>query len=77
MANWDVLGHPYEVLTPEEVRYRWPMIQTPDIGAVMYEPTAAVVRARRAIESVARVFEREGGEIRIVKAAHGLHQSVA
>jgi glycine/D-amino acid oxidase-like deaminating enzyme len=71
MANWDVLGHPYEVLTPDEVRYRWPMIQTPDIGAAMYEPSAGVVRARRSIESVARVFEREGGEIVIAKAAHG------
>jgi len=71
MANWDILGHPYEVLTPDEVRYRWPMIHTPDIGAVMYEPSAGVVRARRSIESVARVFEREGGEIRIAKAAHG------
>ncbi len=71
MANWDVLGHPYEVLTPDEVRYRWPMIRTPDMGAVMYEPSAGVVRARRAIESVARVFQQEGGEIRIVKAAHG------
>jgi len=71
MANWDTLGHPYEVLTPDEVRYRWPMIQTPDIGAVVYEPSAGVVRARRAIESVARVFEQEGGDIRIVKAAHG------
>lgn len=74
MANWDQLGHPYEVLTTDEVRYRWPMIQTPDIGAVMYEPSAGVVRARRAIESVARVFQQEGGEIRIVKAAHGAEQ---
>ena len=71
MANWDTLGHPYEVLTPDEVRYRWPMIRTPDIAAAVYEPSAGVVRARRSIESVARAFEREGGEIRIAKAAHG------
>ena len=71
MENWDVLGHPYEVLTPEEVRYRWPMIQTPDIGGVLYEPAAGVVRARRAIESVARVFQQEGGTIKIAKAAPG------
>lgn len=71
MANWDVLGHPYEVLTPEEVRYRWPMIHTPDIGAVVYEPDAGIVRARRAIESVARVFEQEGGEIRIARVTPG------
>ncbi|MDH3271125.1 MAG: FAD-binding oxidoreductase [Gemmatimonadota bacterium] len=71
MANWDELGHAYEVLTPEEVRYRWPMIRTPGIGAAMYEPSAGVVRARRAIESVARVFEQEGGRILIAKAQHG------
>ena len=71
MANWDVLGHEYEVLTPEEVEYRWPKIRTPGMGAVMYEPSAGVVRARRAIESVARVFQQEGGEILIAKAAHG------
>ena len=71
MANWDELGHPYEVLTPDEVRYRWPMIQTPEIGAVMYEPSAGVVRARRSIESVVAVFEREGGDVRIAKATPG------
>ena len=71
MVNWDLLGHPYEVLTPDEVRYRWPMIGTPDIEAAMFEPTAGVVRARRAIESVAQVFQQEGGEIRIEKVAHG------
>ena len=71
MVNWDILGHPYEILTPEEVRYRWPVIHTPDIGAVVYEPSAGVVRARRAIESVARVFQQEGGQIRIAKVAPG------
>jgi glycine/D-amino acid oxidase-like deaminating enzyme len=71
MRNWDVLGHPYEVLTPEEVRYRWPVIHTPGIGAAMYEPSAGVVRARRAIESVAQVFTQEGGEVRIGRARMG------
>ncbi len=71
MANWDELGHPYEVLTPDEVRYRWPQIGTPGMEAVIFEPSAGVVRARRAIESVARVFEQEGGTLRISKVAHG------
>ncbi len=69
--NWNALGHPYEILTPDEVRYRWPAIHTPDIGAAVYEPSAGVVRARRAIESVARVFEQEGGEIRIGRVSMG------
>ena len=69
--NWDVLGHPYEILTPDEVRYRWPVIHTPEIEAAVYEPSAGVVRARRAIESVAQVFQQEGGEIRIARASIG------
>lgn len=71
MANWDALGVPYEVLTPEEVRHRWPVIATPDIQVGLYEPGAGVVRARRAIESVAQVFQREGGEIQIGKVQMG------
>lgn len=71
MANWDELGHDYELLTPDEVRYRWPQIHTPGMEYAMYEPAAGVVRARRAIESVARVFRQEGGRILIQKAAHG------
>jgi glycine/D-amino acid oxidase-like deaminating enzyme len=71
MANWDALGHSYELLTPEEVRYRWPVIHTPEVGAVLYEPAAGVVRARRAIQSVAHVFQQEGGEIRVARAAPG------
>lgn len=59
--NWDAMGHRYEVLTPEEVRYRWPVIHTPDVNVALYEPDAGVVRARRAIESVAKVFHQEGG----------------
>ncbi|HSM60091.1 MAG TPA: FAD-dependent oxidoreductase [Longimicrobiales bacterium] len=71
MANWDEMGHEYEVLTPDEVRYRWPAVELPDIDVALYEPAAGVVRARRAIESVARVFEQEGGTIRIGRVAMG------
>ncbi len=69
--HWDALGTPYEVLAPDEVAYRWPWIRYDNLGAALYEPDAGVVRARRAIESVARVFEDEGGTIRIDRAAFG------
>ena len=69
--NWGLLGHPYEVLTADEVRYRWPVIHTPDIEVAIYEPSAGVVRARRAIESVARAFSHEGGEIVVARARMG------
>lgn len=71
VINWDAMGHPYEILTPEEIRYRWPVIHTPEITVGLYEPSAGVVRARRAIESVARVFQMEGGRIIVGRAAVG------
>ncbi len=70
-GHWDALGTPYEVLTADEVAYRWPWIRFEDLGATLFEPAAGVVRARRAIESVARVFEEEGGTIRIGRAELG------
>ena len=69
--NWDALATPYEVLGPDEVAYRWPWIRFDNLGIALYEPGAGVVRARRAIESAARVFEEEGGTIRVDRAAFG------
>ena len=70
-ANWDTIGTSYEMLTPDEVSYRWPWIRFPNLGVAVYEPGAGVVRARRAIESVAQVFQNEGGIIRIGRASFG------
>ena len=70
-AHWNALGTPYEPLTADEVAYRWPWVRFENLGVALYEPAAGVVRARRAIESVARVFEEEGGAIRIARAAIG------
>ena len=68
-SHWDALAVPYEVLTPDEVAYRWPWIRFDNLGLALHEPAAGVVRARRAMESVARVFEEEGGSLRIGRAA--------
>ena len=70
-SHWDALGTPYESLTPDEVAYRWPWIRFEDLSVALFEPAAGVVRARRAIESVARVFEEEGGTIQIGRASFG------
>jgi len=71
MENWDEMDWPYELLTPEEIRYRWPVMETPDTEVGLYEPRAGVVRARRAMESVAQVFQAEGGDLRIGRARIG------
>ena len=74
VTNWDTLGVPYEWLTPEEVRYRWPVIGLPEINVILYEPDAGVVRAKRTCEALARVFEREGGTIEVAEARLGSRQ---
>ena len=70
-THWDALGIPYEVLSPDEVSHRWPWIRFENLGIALYEPRAGVVRARRAIESVARVFEIEGGDMRVDRITLG------
>lgn len=62
-AWWQKNGIAHETLAVEEVEKRWPQISVKDIKAVLYEPNAGVVRARRATESVAEVFRHEGGRI--------------
>jgi sarcosine oxidase len=72
MADWDTLGVPYELLDQDEIRYRWPVIgPEQEIGVGLYEPQAGVVRARRAIEAVAEVFRKEGGDVTLAAAELG------
>jgi len=68
---WDTVGVPYESLTPDEVRARWPQIQIEGIEVALYEPGAGVVRSRAACRRVAGIFQQRGGEIRMAKATPG------
>ena len=70
-THWDELNVSYERLTASEVHSRWPWIRFEQLGAALYEPDAGVVRARQAIESVARAFVDGGGRIRIGRAVIG------
>ena len=74
LLNWDALSVPYEVLTADEVSARWPWIRYDGLRVALYEPDAGVVRARRAIESVARVFVENGGRIEVGRAVLGGRQ---
>ncbi len=60
---WQKHGVRYEILKPEEVRHRWPVIDIDGIGIVLGEPDAGVVRARRSCQAVTAVFERLGGRV--------------
>ncbi|MEW5918667.1 MAG: FAD-dependent oxidoreductase, partial [Gemmatimonadota bacterium] len=54
---WDKVGIKHEVMPVDEVKKRWPIVDTTEIGYVLYEPQAGVVRARRACEEVAEVYK--------------------
>lgn len=63
-AIWDRTGVQYEILTPEEVHYRWPdRFDLSGIGVALYEPQAGVVRARRSCEAVADTCRKLGGRV--------------
>ena len=60
---WQKDGVRHEVLKPDEVTYRYPVIDIEGITAILSEPDAGVVRARRACQTVAAIFEHLGGTI--------------
>lgn len=68
---WDKHKIPYEVLNPSDVAKAFPVISMDDITAVLYEPDAGVVRARRAAQAAASAFETLGGKIVIGRATPG------
>ncbi len=79
---WDKHKVPHEVLSPDEVRYRWPVIDVEGITVVLNEPDAGVIRARRATQMVSTAFESMGGKIaigraRMSKIANGRLEEIA
>jgi glycine/D-amino acid oxidase-like deaminating enzyme len=65
---WDKHKIPYHILAPQDVRRSFPVMSVDEISAILYEPDAGVVRARRAVHAVAAAFEKLGGEIVIGRA---------
>ena len=62
---FDRLGLPYEVLTSDEVHYRWPQVDFSEYDRIFYEPTGGVVKAREAMIAVAEAFMHKAGQLRI------------
>jgi glycine/D-amino acid oxidase-like deaminating enzyme len=70
--NWDTVGVKYEVLTPNDVRSQYPVIDLQGISVILYEPHAGVVRARRSCERVAESFQHNGGKLVVARALPSL-----
>ena len=59
-AALDRLGVPYEWLAPDDARELYPSLATDDLAAVLYEPEAGVLHARRATQLLVEDGERPG-----------------
>ena len=60
-----------EVLSQEEIKYRWPQIYSDDIAVAMFNdggPSGSTLMARKGCIAVARQFQKKGGQIRIAHA---------
>lgn len=67
----DAHGVEHELLTPEEVRRRWPQISVDGVGAAHFEPGAATIRAARAMRAVGERVVAEGGRLSVARAHPG------
>ena len=65
---WEKHKIPYKILKADDVKKAFPVMAIDDITAIIYEPDAGVVRARRAAQTAAAVFEKLGGKIVIGRA---------
>ena len=59
-ATLDAAGIPCEWLTPDEARRLYPSLDTDDLHAVLFEPEAGVLHARRATQLLVTDGERHG-----------------
>ena len=63
---FDALGQPYELMTSDEARVRWPQLGYNDAQHILYEPRSGTLTARDSMVAVAERFRTMGG--RLVRA---------
>ena len=62
---------PNEVLSPDDLRRRYPQMNPERVGVALFEPTTGVLKAREGCIAVAEAFQKKGGRFRIGKAQLG------
>jgi len=65
------LGVPWEALTADDMRRRFPQINPDGMEVGLLEPGAMVIRAKQAILAVGDAFVRKGGALRLARATPG------
>lgn len=70
-ATLATLSVPFETLTDDDLRRRYPQMNSEGLGVGLLEPGALVIRAKQAMLAVAQAFQRKGGTLRIARAQPG------
>ena len=70
---FDKLGVKYEVLKPDDLRRRYPQMNTANVEAAIYTPSTGVLKAREGCVAVAHAFEKKGGRYVTAKVELGQH----
>ncbi len=65
---------PFEVLTPDECKKRWPQGGFEGDERALYEPRAGIVKARESLIAATEVFQQKGGTYKIGMATPGASQ---
>jgi sarcosine oxidase len=64
-------GIPQQLLTPAEVRRRWPQIGTDGLHTALWEPEAGALLARHSVQATVAAFQRAGGRYSIAAVRPG------
>ena len=70
---FDKLGVKYEVVKPDDLRRRYPQMNTASVHVALYTPSTGVLKAREGCVAVAQAFEKKGGRFVTAKVELGQH----
>ena len=70
-ATLTTLAVPFEAMTDDDLRRRYPQMNPEGMGVGLLEPGALVIRAKQAMLAVSQAFQRKGGTLRITRAQPG------
>lgn len=68
---FDKLKFPYEILSRDELKKRWPQIALPDSADVVgfYQPRGGTIKAHAACVAVSSAFQKKGGRFVLAQAS--------
>ena len=59
----ETVGIPYEWLTPEQIKERWPLVRTEDLKGAIYHPTDGYINPADVTQAMAKGARQRGVEI--------------